>query len=289
MKLEFKVEANQDDVILRNFLRECGLSTSLLRSVKYAGGYFKNGVCVHTNEVLHSGDIISFELPKDDENIKPEDIPLDIIYEDNHAMVLNKPPFMAVHPTIGYPSSTLANAFCGEMAKRGQILPFRCIGRLDRNTSGLVLCAMNAYSAPLLEKSVSKEYIAIVKGSFAENFGTVDAPIGLEDGSFVKHCVRQDGKKSVTHFEVLAQSPQYSLLRLWLETGRTHQIRVHMAHIGHPLAGDDFYGGDTSEISRHALHCAKLTFENVENKSKTTVSAPLPQDMKAVAAKYDLL
>ncbi len=270
MKLQFTVKENENNMLLRDFLKNRGVSLTLLRSVKTHGGYFCNGQGIYTNANIKSGQKIEFTLKQtQSENVQPQNMPLDVVFENEHAMLLNKPHNMAVHPTFLHPDTTLANAFCGFVQKRGQSLPFRAINRIDRDTSGLVLCAMNEYSAPLLASGVEKIYLAIVQGK-APASGEINLPIGLKDGSFITRCVRDDGKQSVTKYKTLWQENGYSLVAVRPVTGRTHQIRVHFSHMGYPLAGDDMYGGSVTDIARQALHCGLMEFDDIAKKYDVT-------------------
>lgn len=228
---------------------------------------------------------ITFALPPEsDTTVTPEDLPLTILYEDRHTMVLQKPAGQTVHPTRGYIDGTLANAFCGEMQRRGMTAVFRPVNRLDRNTSGLVLCACDAYAAPLLARSVQKGYYAVIEGVLSQKNGIIDAPIALAENSLIKRCIAANGKQSQTEYHVLAQENGFSLVYCILHTGRTHQIRVHFASLGHPLAGDDLYGGSTQYIARQALHCGEISFQKVETNETQHVTASLPPDFCALCA-----
>ena len=270
-------EANK---YLRDFLRARGMTASLMRSIKPAGGFFCGGAPIFTNQRVTAGQCISFELPPErSTEVCPQDLPLSVVYEDRHTMVLDKPAGMTVHPTRGYQDGTLANAFRGLMAKRGSGAPFRPINRLDRGVSGLVLCAMNAYAAPLLAASARKVYYAIAEGRVEAEEQVIDAPLAPMSDSIIRRCVRADGKPSRTACTVLARGGGHTLLRVVPLTGRTHQIRAHCAHIGHPLAGDDLYGGSTECLSRPALHCGVISFTVPETSKTCTVRAPLPPDL----------
>lgn len=284
--LTFTVCAQQHGCRLNVFLRSQGVSGSLVRAVKYTpNGICANGQQVHTNYLVQAGDTITFnDCVHTQTAVIAQDIPLEIVYEDEQVMVLNKPAGLAVHPTLNYPNGTLANAFCGEMQRRGVQLPFRAVGRLDKNTSGLVVCAMTAYSAPLLAQTMHKTYYAIAEGVIPEN-GTIDAPIGYAPNSVIRHAVVQEGRPAVTHYTVLGTDGTHTLLRITLETGRTHQIRVHLAYIGHPLAGDDFYGGSTQLLARHALHCGEVTLVQPVTHAPLHCGIALAQDMTELAKK----
>lgn len=288
MTLEWTVQPGEENMLLRDFLRRRGVSASLARAVKTAGGFFCDGASVHTNARLSAGQRISFVLPPEPPtDVLPQSLPLEIIYEDAHAMVLNKPAGQTVHPTRGYADGTLANAFRGVMAARGADTVFRPVNRLDKGTSGLVLCAMNAYAAPLLAASAQKVYYAVAEGEIEPDSGAIDTPIALAHGSLIQRCVcRQDGqgRPSRTEYTVLASGGGHTLLRVVPITGRTHQIRVHFASIGHPLAGDDLYGGSTAHLARPALHCGQLSFLPPEEGPRRTFKAAFPGDIRALLA-----
>lgn len=294
MTLEWEVQPGEEKMLLRDFLRRRGVSSTLARAVKREDGFFCDGAPIHTDARLCAGQHILFALPPEPEtDVLPQRLPLEIVYEDAHAMVLNKPAGQTVHPTRGYADGTLANAFCGVMAARGADTVFRPVNRLDKGTSGLVLCAMNAYAAPLLAASAQKVYYAVAEGMLESDSGAIDAPIALAHGSLIQRCVcgqdRQDaqdgqGRPSRTEYTVLARGGGHTLLRVVPVTGRTHQIRVHFASIGHPLAGDDLYGGSTAQLARPALHCGELSFLPPEGGARRTFRAALPADLQALLA-----
>jgi len=203
--------------------------------------------------------------------------------------VLNKPAGIAVHPTLNYPDGTLANGWLYHLQQRGESGIFRPVNRIDKNTSGLVLCAKNAFAAPLLAGSAHKCYLAIVQGTMPLGPGRVEAPIARRGDSIIGRCVCADGKYSLTEYAVLAAGPGHSLLACWPRTGRTHQIRVHMSYIGHPLAGDTLYGGSDILLHRHALHCGILAFAHPLTGEPLRVECPLPEDMAALARQEKLL
>ena len=196
-------------------------------------------------------------------------------FENENLIVFDKPSGMPVHPSAKHQGDTLGNYFSSLFPD----LTFRPVNRLDRDTSGLCIVAKNSYSASILQNSFGKVYYTAVHG-ITEEYGTIDAPVARERESIIKRCVREDGRRAVTHYKRLMYSEKYSLLEIHLETGRTHQIRVHLAHIGHPLAGDDLYGGMRDDISRQALHCGQISFSNPVSGGTVTVTSDIPDDIK---------
>ncbi len=275
-EISYTVPAEFDGVQAQVFLKSRGISRRVLTALKRSGGLTRGGGTLRTVDVVHAGEVITLRLDGGETSVaaNPE-LSADVVYEDEDVVVFNKPPFMPVHPSQRHHDDTLANLF----AARYPELPFRPINRLDRNTSGLCVCAKNQFAASALSGSISKVYYAITDGTPPGN--TVNAPIGRLGDSVIERCVTPDGKPAVTHFRKIA-GERRTLLRITLETGRTHQIRVHMAHIGFPLCGDDMYGGDCTAISRQALHCGKVEFTLPVSGERITVSAPLPEDMAAI-------
>ena len=287
MTLSFEVE---EDCLCRDFLRAQAVSAGLTKAVKRADGFFADGAPVRTNERLRAGQTLSFTLPPEPPGAAaPEDLPLTILFENEHAMVLVKPAGQTVHPTLGYAGGTLANAFAGLMARRGTPRPFRPINRLDRGTSGLVLCAMNAYAAPILAAGARKEYLALVQGAPTPPAGAWTAPIQLEDGSIIKRCCAPGGKPSRTEYETLCRGKESSLLRCVTVTGRTHQIRVHAAFAGHPLLGDGLYGGPCEMLARPALHCGRITVQLPGETAPRVFACPPPLDMERLIFFNDMV
>lgn len=275
-EISYTVPAEFDGVQAQVFLKSRGISRRVLTALKRSGGLTRGGGILRTVDAVHAGEVITLQLDGGETSVaaNPE-LSADIVYEDEDVVVFNKPPFMPVHPSQRHHDDTLANLF----AARYPGLPFRPINRLDRNTSGLCVCAKNQFAAAALSGSISKVYYAITDGTPPGD--TVDAPIGRLGDSVIERCVTPDGKPAVTHFRKIA-GERRALLRITLETGRTHQIRVHMAHIGFPLCGDDMYGGDCTAISRQALHCGEVEFTLPVSGERITVSAPLPEDMAAI-------
>ena len=298
MKLYFPVPPQADGVLLRNFLRRCAVSTELARAVKFHGsGFFADGQPILANRRLAAGQMLSFELPADGEGVAPQpEIPVQVVHEDAFALLLEKPPRLAVHPTLNYPLDTLANGYAAWAAAQGRSTVFRPVNRIDKDTSGLVLAARNSYAAPLLAQGVEKLYYAIVEGELPLGPGVIDAPIGRQGDSIIGRCVTPEGKPSRTEYTILKAKNGLSLAACVPGTGRTHQIRVHFASLGHPLAGDDLYGGHRERVGRQALHCAKQTYtipaytlmpdgiviDWEAPRQRITVESPLPADLQAL-------
>ena len=298
MKLYFPVPPQADGVLLRNFLRRCAVSTELARAVKFHGsGFFADGRPILANRRLAAGQMLSFELPADGEGVAPQpEIPVQVVHEDAFALLLEKPPRLAVHPTLNYPLDTLANGYAAWAAAQGRSTVFRPVNRIDKDTSGLVLAARNSYAAPLLAQGVEKLYYAIVEGELPLGPGVIDAPIGRQGDSIIGRCVTPEGKPSRTEYTILKAKNGLSLAACVPVTGRTHQIRVHFASLGHPLAGDDLYGGHRERVGRQALHCAKQTYtipaytsmpdgiviDWEAPRQRITVESPLPADLQAL-------
>lgn len=278
----------QGGVTVERYLRRQGLSRQLLTALKAApDGLSVNGAHARTIDRLRAGDRLTLRLHETPagEGIVPSEHPLDIVYEDEDLLVVNKPAGMAVHPSQGNREGTLANALAWRCRARGEPFVFRAIGRLDKNTSGLVLLAKNKLSACLLTAQsrtggLARRYLAVCTGELPDR-GVIDAPIGRVPGSVLRREVRPDGDRAVTHFTRLRFENGFSLAEIRLETGRTHQIRVHFASIGHPLPGDFLYGPDFSRIGRHALHAYSLRLRQPVTGEPLAFAAPLPADLAA--------
>ncbi len=290
--VNYPIPPNDAGKTVEQFLRKQGLSHALLVQLKRdPGGLLLDGEPAYTCARLRPGAVLQINLREglSSGTVTPVRQPLAIVYEDEDLFVINKPAGMPVHPSHGNREMTLANALAARYLERGEPFCFRPIGRLDKNTSGLVLLAKNGLSGCLLSgmagrRQIRREYLAVCKGRLPDN-GTVDAPIGRVPGSSLLREVRPNGRPAVTHFERMDDAAGLSLARVWLETGRTHQIRVHMAHIGHPLPGDFLYCPDFTKISRHALHAARLCFPHPLTGETLQFEAPLPRDMAALLEK----
>ncbi len=283
--LEFTVDKDFEKLTAGRFLRTyCSVSARTLAKLKrVVGGILINGAPARAVDLVKKGDIIAIDVPHStSDGVVPIDLPIDIVFEDEYIVVLNKPPFMPVHPTKVHQEDTLANALCFYAKNRGETYAFRAINRLDRNTSGLVIVAKDRHTASVLSsENITKHYIAFVMGKLSEK-GTVNAPISLSYDSKIVRTVALNGKEAITHFEPLKNYEDFSVLKLNLETGRTHQIRCHMSYIGHPLLGDDLYGGTLDKINRHALHCGYISFIHPITCEKIELTSEIPEDMKTI-------
>ena len=239
---------------------------------------------------VYEGDVLRIRIYEDNDNaseIVPSDAPIEVVYEDEDLILVNKPGDMVVHPSYAHFTDSLSNRLAGYYNRTGQQHVIRVIGRLDRETSGLIIFAKNRHSAALLSDqtrnmSRRKEYLALCSGVFEKKEGTVNAPIERLPGDRMIRQVREDGKEAITHYLVEQQFEDYALVRLHLDTGRTHQIRVHMQYIGHPLLGDSLYGKEIRDhhgMKRAALHAAHLEFKQPLSGESLKFEAPLPEDM----------
>ena len=293
MRLYFTVPdtlQTQNGTLVRNFLRQCAVSTELARAVKFqGGGFFADGASVLANRRVYPGQVLSFDLPPEAGGVAPQpDIAVQVVYEDAFAVVLEKPPHLAVHPTLNYPGGTLANGYAAWALQQGRSPVFRPVNRIDKDTSGLVLAARNTYAAPLLAENVQKLYYAIVEGELPLGPGVIDAPIGRHPADRKKMAVTEKNSRSaVTHWRVLERFSGYTLVECKLETGRTHQIRVHMAYRGHPILGDMVYGHKKPELGQDSqcLHAKELRFVHPRTGQLVTVSCELPDYFIALLEK----
>ena len=271
--------------ILRGSLQ---LSYTLLKSLKWReNAILLNGQSVHVNAIVHAGDVVSVALsertPREDLYCENTAAP-DIVYEDEDLLVLNKPAGVAMHPKADDAAApSLAVMLTGYLGE-GSVPHF--VSRLDKGTSGLLIAAKSGYVHDRLRRALHsselrREYRAVAVGQVTPPCGVIDAPIGRADGSIIRRCVREDGLVSRTEYEVLQTTERFTLLRLRPETGRTHQLRVHMAYLGHPLAGDWLYGTeDKNLIARPALHSYELWFTQPVTGQELHFTAPIPQDMQ---------
>lgn len=275
---EFSVPAEYDKKPLKVFLRKyCGLSQRTLVMLKNNElGVTRSGILLKTVDTVHCGDVIRISLLPEKNEIVPVKGELDILYEDDYLLIVNKPSDMPVHPTKIHQLDTLANIVSDYQKKRGESYIFRALNRLDKDTSGCVLIAKDRVTYGILCGHIQKEYIAVCEGVIS-SVGTVDMPISLREDSKIIREVSGKGQRAVTHYTPITSSENHTLLSLTLETGRTHQIRCHMSYIGHPLAGDDLYGGSLALITRQALHCRKTAFVHPFSKQNITIDSGIPE------------
>lgn len=259
------------------------MSSTSVRKLKHSeNGLELNGGHIRTVDLLYSGDVLTINMPEEKSEIPATHFDdLVIVYEDEDILVINKPPFLAMHPTHNHQGDTLANEVAAYMLSKGKEIVFRAVGRLDKCTSGLVVCALNRHASSFLAGNTNKEYLAFVEGEYKSG-GTVDRPIIRPDPGKTLRAVGEGGERAVTRYEPVLCADGISLLRITLETGRTHQIRVHFSSLGTPLCGDEMYGGHRDIIGRAALHCAKMSFVHPVTKEKMTFEAPLYEDMQKI-------
>ncbi len=276
---------------VRDFLQGKGYSRqNLIELKKCEDGILVNGEPQYMNYVPGAGELLTVRIHDEEcsEKIPPVELPLDIVYEDADLLVVNKPAGMPIHPSLNNYDNSLANALAWYFEKQGKPFVFRCINRLDRDTSGLTIIAKHMVSAGILSSMVARreihrEYLAIVKGTVTPTAGTINAPIARKGNSIIERVIDwEKGERAVTHYRVLQSHNDLSLLSLHLETGRTHQIRVHMKHLGFPLIGDYLYYPDMTLISRQALHSHRLTFIHPMTKEPLDFMCNLPGDMLQV-------
>ena len=288
--LEYQITEQFHNMTIGNYLKTLDFSHQCVIALKkQEKGILLNGIWAYVNTLLSEGDTLTLTLSEDEssEKIPPVNLPLHILYEDEDILVLNKPADMPIHPSLNNYENTLANAVAYYYDSQNIPFVFRCINRLDRDTTGVTMLAKNPFSAGILSemvrnREIHREYVAIADGIFPQKEGIVDAPIGRKEGSTIEREINlETGERAVTHYTVLKENKDLncSQIKLWLETGRTHQIRVHMKHLGHPLLGDFLYNPDMTYIKRQALHSHSLTFKHPITKEPMHFVAPVPSDM----------
>ncbi len=283
-RLSFVVLEEYEGYRVDSFLRSYGLVTgSTLRKAKQVPlGITQDGEHIRTVDFVRVGSVIEIEIVESKPEYDKSEEKVDIIFENDDFVIFNKPANMPMHPSRGTPYGTLLNVFASNESTKD--LTFRALNRLDKDTSGLCFVAKNSHIASLYHSKITKHYLAIVEGELENEVGIIDEPIRrLEEGSIIR-TVAEDGKRAVTEYKVLRVFEGKSLIMLRLETGRTHQIRVHMSHIGHPLIGDSLYGGNMSEMKRQALHCFLGSFDDV-----TVIAMPPDDFLEVIGGEFDPL
>ena len=282
----YTITKTQEGITIYDFLRSLGYSRSLLLHLKRTPqGILRNGQNTFGSVLLQEGDCLDIRLVENisSQNIPPTPMELKILYEDEDILVLNKPADTPIHPSMGNYENTLANGIAWYFAEKGEDFVYRCINRLDRDTTGALILAKNPLSAAILsvqmkKRQILRTYLALVDGLLPDS-GTINAPIARMEGSVITREVNfETGESAITHYERLAAGKEYSLAELHLETGRTHQIRVHMKYIGHPLPGDYLYNPDYRRINRQPLHSYQLEFTHPITGKVMLFTAPLPID-----------
>ena len=295
VNLEFKADACSEGMSCGDFLRKSGVSRRLIARLKRTEmGITRRGELVRTVDTVHEGDVIKLNPKEDESLLEPNsELKVPVAYEDENLIIFDKPTGMPVHPSIKHQGDTLGNCFAAMFPE----LTFRPVNRLDKDTSGLCAVAKNAHAANVLAGGISKIYYAVTEGvpipdenangliEWHENASggfVINAPIGRAAESIIRREVRNDGQRAVTNYTILKENNKHALVRVSLETGRTHQIRVHFSAVGHPLAGDDFYGGRLDLCRVQALHCGEMTFNRVSDNKKVTVTCRIRDDMSAI-------
>lgn len=292
-KLSFFIEKQYEGRKIKDYLKGVqGFSTRFVRGAAFDNRLFVNGKTARLSYKLKYEDKIEIEVTKSEsQNVEPEKMDIDVAYEDMDVIVVNKLPGMVVHPTKSYQSGTLSNGLIYYFREKGENCIVRLVNRLDMDTSGLVLIAKNQFSHMALardmnKESFKKEYIAVIHGHLKPESGTIDKPIYRDEGGSLKRIIDDRGQKSITHYEVIEKYEDSEMVRLVLETGRTHQIRVHLSSMGNPIFGDSLYGVEEKEyINRQALHAYKLQFPHPRSGKVVSIETELPDDMKELVSK----
>lgn len=288
--MKWKIKQEHDGMLVRDYLQTVqAFSRRMTKAVKFTNGILINDIPQTVRSCLAVGDILRVQFPPEEKGalMQADATQLSIIYEDDDILIIDKSSGMATIPSFHHPSGTVANGVLGHYERNQIPYTVHVVTRLDRDTSGLLLIAKHRYSHSLLSAaqktgSVRRKYQAIVQGHLEEKEGIICLPIGRKSGSIIERTVTEAGKPAITKYQVIAESVHHSFVEIELETGRTHQIRVHFSAIGHALAGDGLYGGTTEKMNRQALHCCELRFEHPITKEAIFFQSAVPHDMKQV-------
>lgn len=289
--IEYYIDEESEGLRIEQFLRRKGYSGQNLTEIKrMPKSVLVNGEHYYMREQLKKGDHLAICICETEcsEKIPPTEIPLNIVYEDEDIIVINKPAGMPIHPSLNNYTNSMANALAWYYQKQGKPFIFRCCNRLDRDTSGLTVVAKHLVSGNILssmvyKREIHREYQAIVRGHITPESGTINAPLARKPGTIIERMVDfENGETAITHYQLIKEANGHSLVSLKLETGRTHQIRIHMKHIGFPLIGDYLYNPDMEYMSRQALHSHRLVFNHPITGERMEFVAPLPEDMVRV-------
>ena len=298
MSRRFNYVIRQDETgkTIKDYLKKKGFSHALLANLKKTDdGISVNGIRKYTDFTLTENDILSVNILEKStvSRIIPTEIKLNVVYEDEDIIIADKQAGIPIHPSRNNNTKTLANAVANYLAERREDTVFHCINRLDKDTSGLTIIAKNMYAASLFSemirnREITREYIAICEGIFTEKYGEIVAPITRKERSMIRYVDHENGDNAITDYEVKAEGKDASLVRLTLKTGRTHQIRVHMKYLGHPLIGDALYNPDNHQMNRQALHAQKLKFMHPLTGEMICISSTLPEDMETVIKELNI-
>ena len=289
--IDYIIDEDSSGLRVEQFLRRKRYSGQNLSEIKrMPKSILVNGVHYYMRQELSTGDHLQVRIceTQNSEKIPPTKLPLDIVYEDEDLLVLNKPAGMPIHPSLNNYTNSIANALAYYFQSQGKPFIFRCCNRLDRDTSGLTIVSKHLVSGSILSdmtkyREVHREYLAIARGSVTPSEGTIQAPLGRKEGTIIERTVDwEHGVDAVTHYKVVKEANGHSLVSLRLETGRTHQIRIHMKHLGYPLIGDYLYNPDMEYMTRQALHSHHMEFTHPITGEHMSFTAPLPEDMARV-------
>lgn len=289
--IDYIIDEDSAGLRVEQFLRRKRYSGQNLSEIKrMPKSILVNGVHYYMRQELSKGDYLQVRIceTKNSEKIPPTNLPLDILYEDEDLLVLNKPAGMPIHPSLNNYTNSMANALAYYFQSQGKPFIFRCCNRLDRDTSGLTIVSKHLVSGSILSdmtkyREVHREYLAIARGSVTPSEGTIQAPLGRKEGTIIERTVDwEHGEDAVTHYKVVKEANGHSLVSLRLETGRTHQIRIHMKYLGYPLIGDYLYNPDMEYMTRQALHSHHMEFTHPITGEHMSFTAPLPEDMARV-------